>query len=554
MDTLWSAAGGILGGVGTFLVGMILLTEGLKTAAGDQLRKILQRSAGRPWTALLSGVAVTAAVQSSSATTVTTIGFVSAGLLSFPQALALIFGANLGTTSTGWLVSLIGLKVGVSAFALPVVGVGAFTRLLARGRLSQLGLALAGFGLIFVGIDILQGGMTVLAGHVDPAGFPGPTGWGRVTLVALGVGMTVVLQSSSAAVAMTLTALSTGALTLQQSALMVIGQNIGTTVTAALASIGGSVPARRTALAHILFNVITGGVALTVFPVLLDVATRVSGEGDPAMAIAFFHTSFNLLGVAILFPALGPFSRLVEWLIREKGPILTRHLDASVARMPPVAIEAARRSAMSVARLLFGRCTVLLGNEAPPGYGELDLVVRPARDALVEIRRFFVGVRTSPADSVTHDRHLNVLHALDHLDRFIEPLEDLETTRYLVDGEELARGKRILLPALELEGSGEEALPRLEVMERASAELAELRKEHRAQVLQSTALGALSPDSARREIEAIKRLDRFAYHGWRAVYHLRLAGSVKKEGSGAPAAAGTSASPASEVFEDEGIR
>jgi phosphate:Na+ symporter len=553
LDTLWSAVSGILGGVGTFLIGMVLLTEGLKTAAGDQLREILQRSTGRRWTALLSGVAVTAAVQSSSATTVTTIGFVSAGLLSFPQALAVIFGANLGTTSTGWLVSLIGLKVSVSAFALPLVGVGALMRLLTRGRTSQVGIALAGFGLIFVGIGVLEGGMTALAARVDPTRFPGADGWGRVILVTVGVGMTVVLQSSSAAVAMTLTALSAGALTLEQSALMVIGQNIGTTVTAALASIGGSVPARRTALAHILFNVITGGVALLVFPLLLGFATRVSGGGDAATAVAVFHTSFNLLGVALLFPALGPFSRLVEWCIRERGPILTRHLDASVATVPPIAVEAARRSAMSVARLLFARCAALIGSDAPPARGELDLVIRPARDALVRIRRFFANVRTSPADSVTHDRHLNVLHALDHLDRFIEPLEDLETARYLRDGPDFVRGEQILLAALELEGVGEEALPRLEVIEHAAAELAELRKEHRANVLQGTALGSLSPDAARMEIEAIKRLDRFAYHGWRAVYHLLLADPARKAGSAVPPA-GVSASTEPEVFEDEGIR
>lgn len=552
MDALWGSVAGILGGVGTFLIGMILMTEGLKTAAGDQLRALLQRSAGTRWSALLSGIAVTAAVQSSSATTVTTIGFVSAGLLSFPQAIAVIFGANLGTTSTGWLVSLIGLKVSISAFALPLVGVGALTRLLGRGRVAQIGMAVAGFGLIFVGIDVLQGGMETLAQRVDPSGFPATSGWGYVALVGIGVGMTVVLQSSSAAVALTLTALASGALSLDQAALMVIGQNIGTTVTAALASVGGSVPARRTALAHILFNVITGGVALAVFPLLLDAAVWVAGEGDPAMAIAFFHTGFNVLGVAILFPLLGRFARLVEWCIRETGPILTRHLDPSVARFPPVAVEAGRRSAMAVARLLFGRCVALVGSDAPPAHGELDLVIRPARDALVEIRRFFAAVRTSQTDSAIHDRHLNVLHALDHLDRFIEPLEDLETTRHLLDGTELVRGERILLPALELEGTGEEALPPLEALERASSELAELRREHRADVLRRTALGALSPDTARLEIEAVKRLDRFGYHGWRAVYHLRLAGADRRSATNA-SAVGPSTSPASEVFEDEDV-
>ncbi|MDL5056917.1 Na/Pi symporter [Geitlerinema calcuttense] len=149
----------LAGGIGIFLVGMLLLTDGLKAFAGDSLKKTLVRFTGAPWKAFMSGTIITALVQSSSATTVTVIGFVSAGLLTFPQALGVVFGASLGTTSTGWLVSALGLKVSIGYYVLPLIGVGALMRLLARGRWRVLGMALAGFGLIFVGIESLQAGM-----------------------------------------------------------------------------------------------------------------------------------------------------------------------------------------------------------------------------------------------------------------------------------------------------------------------------------------------------------------------------------------------------------
>ncbi len=515
--------GGILGGIGVFLVGMILLTEGLRAAAGTALRGVLQRFARGPGIALVSGAGFTALVQSSSATTLTTIGFVSAGLLTFPQAVGVIFGANLGTTSTGWLVSLIGFRVNVAAMALPLVGVGALLRLLSRGRRAQLGLAMAGFGLIFVGIEILQVGMEGLAERVDPSTFPGPTLGGRVVLVVLGVVMTVVMQSSSAAVATTLTALNAGTVGVEQAAFLVVGQNVGTTVKAALASIGGSVPVRRTALAHILFNFITGLLALLLLPILLGVSLRLVG-GDPSVGIALFHSSFNLLGVLVLFPVIGGFSRVVERMVPELEPTLTRHLDPAVAQIPPVAVEAARRSAASVSHLLFRRCEVLLRPGASARAAEAsDPVLGSAGEALREIRSFLGNVRTSPEDPDGYDRHLSVLHAVDHLDRFVKGMAGLGEVGWLPVGAEVkARGSE-LSAALTAGGLDELQLPDVERLGRLSTELAELRRRERARVLASTASGATPPEDAWGEIEAVKRLDRLGYHAWRIAHHLKQA-------------------------------
>jgi phosphate:Na+ symporter len=209
----------------------------------------------------------------------TTIGFVSAGLLSFSSALGVIVGANVGTTSTGWIVSLLGFKLNVGQVALPFIGVGALLRLLFDGRRAHLGMALAGFGLIFIGIDVLQEGMGGLAQRIDLSSFPATTLASRLLLILIGAVMTVLLQSSSAAVALTLTALNSQAIDLEQSAYLVIGQNLGTTVTAVLAAVGASVPARRTALGHILFNALTGLLAFVSVRYLLLLVAFLGSTG-----------------------------------------------------------------------------------------------------------------------------------------------------------------------------------------------------------------------------------------------------------------------------------
>jgi phosphate:Na+ symporter len=184
----------LLGGIGLFLLGMVLLTDGLKAFAADALRRWLVRFTGTPFKAFSSGALVTAMVQSSSATTVTVIGFVSAGLLTFPQAVGVVMGASLGTTGTGWIVAVLGLKVSVGFYALPLVGVGAFMRLLARGKLRSFGLALAGFGLIFIGIETLQAGMQGLSGAFNLRILPSSGLWGHVLSMAIGIVLTVIIE------------------------------------------------------------------------------------------------------------------------------------------------------------------------------------------------------------------------------------------------------------------------------------------------------------------------------------------------------------------------
>lgn len=524
----------ILGGIGLFLIGMVLLTEGLKAAAGDDLRAALVRFTGGPVRSLLAGAGATALVQSSSATTLTTIGFVSAGLLTFPQAVGVIFGANLGTTSTGWLVAGFGLKMSILPAALPMVGAGALLRLLGRGRLAQAGLALAGFGLIFVGIDTLQAGMTALADRVTPTTFPGQTLGGRALLVGLGAAMTVVMQSSSAAVATTLTALSTGAIDLSQGAALVIGQNVGTTVTAALAAIGASVPAKRTALAHVLFNFLTAAAAFLLLPGFVPVVQRLLGDAvasNEALALAAFQTGFNLLGVAMLLPLTNRFARLVTRLVPDRGPQLTRYLDRSVTRVAAVAVETAHRTLRDV----FGAALSLTRAEptAPAARQVAGL-----EEALGEVRQFLAEVRSEPESADVPARHVSAIHAVDHLEQILA-LARPSAGRTVAGHDPMLATQRqeaariVELATAWLAGDVPDAAVRTAA---AAEQVRHLVRDARARVIEDAAAGRAPASDALHRLDALRWLDAIGHHVHRVLHHLTgpLAGPAGSPGQTEP--------------------
>ena len=250
----------LLGGLGLFLLGIHHLTEGLKGLAGDSLRRGLQRLASGRFSAVLSGAIFTAIIQSSTAAILTVIGFVSAGLITFPQAVGAIVGATFGTTSTAWLVAIFGFGLRISVAALPMLGIGAFLWLIAKGRTRSLGAILAGFGLLFIGIEYLQTGMEGISWNLDAFG---GTGRGSQWILAgIGIVMSVVMQSSSAAGAATLVALHAGSLTFQQACALIVGQSVGTAATSALVAIGAGLAVRRAALAHIVYNVAVGFIGI----------------------------------------------------------------------------------------------------------------------------------------------------------------------------------------------------------------------------------------------------------------------------------------------------
>ena len=339
---------GFLGGIGLFLLGMRLMTDGLKVAAGGALHGLLQAATQGRFRALAAGAAITALVQSSSAVIFAIIGFVNAGLLTLSQAVGLVFGANLGTTLTSWIVALVGFELKLALFALPSIAVGMALWLARSGRSGALGQALVGFGVFFLGLDTLKTAFAGIEQGLDPAwmaidGIPG------VLLFALiGALLTMLMQSSSAALAVTLTAASQGLLPLPVAGAMVIGANIGTTSTAVFSTLGATAAARRTAIAHVVFNLIAGALALMLLPLMIPIALTISGifgaDNLPATVLALIHTQVNLLGVIVMWPLL---PHLVKWLEGRFGraekadQFLPRHLDDNVLATPRLAIEAA---------------------------------------------------------------------------------------------------------------------------------------------------------------------------------------------------------------------
>ncbi|MCK5194926.1 MAG: Na/Pi cotransporter family protein, partial [Desulfobulbaceae bacterium] len=265
-----SMLGSLVGGIGLFLLGMRMMTDGLKYAAGSSLRNILESSTRTPFLGICTGALLTSLVQSSSAVTVATIGFVNAGLVDLGHAISLIYGSNIGTTMTGWLVSLVGFKINIKIFALPAIGLGMFLRIARpEGRYGALGDVFAGFGLFFVGIDVLKTAFGSLGHDIHIAGLAGEGVLAILLFVGIGFLLTFLMQSSSAAIAIILTAVAGGIVPLYDAAAVVIGANVGTTSTAALSVIGATPNAKRLAGVHVLFNIFTGLGALLALPFLL---------------------------------------------------------------------------------------------------------------------------------------------------------------------------------------------------------------------------------------------------------------------------------------------
>lgn len=356
--------GMIAGGLGLFLLAVGMISDGLKMAAGTALRNMLARSTKTPLKGIFTGITITAIVQSSSAVTVATIGFVNAGLLSLYQSLGVVYGANIGTTMTGWLVAVIGFKIKVELFALPMIGLGMIMRLMRPGsRWGYIGTAIAGFGLFFIGIDFLKTAFEGLASNIDLQSHTVPGVMGVIIYLLIGFMITVLTQSSSAAIAIILTAATGGVIGLESAAALVIGANVGTTSTAGIAVIGATPNAKRVASAHVIFNLLTGLVALIILPllfVLISLAGSALGlEDNPAIILALFHTVFNLLGVLLMWPLT---SRVTEFLLErfkstEEIESKPRYIDSTVIVSPSLALSAIVLELQHVAQLSLNMAT-----------------------------------------------------------------------------------------------------------------------------------------------------------------------------------------------------
>ncbi|MGX5913477.1 Na/Pi cotransporter family protein [Aliidiomarina sp. Khilg15.8] len=492
-----------LGGLGFLLLGMGMMTDGLRSAAGDSLHGILERSTQTRLRALITGFSITALVQSSSAVIVATLGFTNAGMLRLRQAAWVVFGSNVGTTMTAWIVALIGLKIRIDVVALPLIGLGMLLKLFMRSeRWQHVGVALSGFGILFFGLGMLRDAFENIATIVPVAELAALGGWGIVLGVLAGAVLTSIIQSSSAALAIILTASVTGVFTPLLGASLVIGANLGTTSTTLLASIGATPNARRLALVHVSEKVFTGSIALLLLlPMwwLADFIADISG-GNISTALALYHTLFNVLGVALMFVFAERLLRLVErWV---KQPELTsekpRYLDDTVLEVPAMGVGAMHAELKRVFKQLLrrGREVLQVHTDAPTESDDVNTSV------LLKVIEGFsqkLGRTGEMAGSAEH--FLNLNWAMQELTQLRVDLNQLRAREH--EDIELALNVELQSALAQIMGTGQ--LKTLSEEERKAIlqQIKGARKQRRSELLQALEQGEIKAADVTRYLNII---------------------------------------------------
>ena len=409
----------ILGSLGVFLYGMKVMSEGIQRGAGDRMRKVMETMTHNRFTAVLTGAFTTGLLQSSSATTVMVVSFVNAGLLTLVESIGIIMGANLGTTLTAWIIALVG-KFSIAKIAIPIIGVGLPFFFVGKDRWRSFGESLIGFGLLFFGLGLLKNSVPDVKGMLGSTdaeivaqaeavlGFvKGLSGYGYGSLLIfllIGIVLTLVVQSSSAAMAITVTLAINGWIGFHESAAIVLGENIGTTVTAWLASLGANVGARRAARAHFLFNVLGVTWMLIAFYPFTGFVEWLAAQlpeslrtdriaTDMGFTLAIFHSLFNLLNICILVGFVPLIAKLVTRWVQEPPPsprrrlkfISQSRLDVGELNMPEA--EEAIRELSGLTLEMFDGCMRVFDN--------------PNHDLSSEVER--LKQLEDDADVLTHD-------------------------------------------------------------------------------------------------------------------------------------------------------
>jgi phosphate:Na+ symporter len=322
----------LIGSLGLFLYGMKIMSEALQKAAGSRMRQILASMTSNRFKGVLTGFLITSAIQSSSATTVMIVSFVNAGLLSLIESIGVIMGANVGTTVTAWIISILGFNMKISVLSLPLIGIG-FPFLFARNAKTKYwGEFIIGFAFLFMGLEFLKGSVPDIRSHPEILSFLQNytnLGFGSTLIfIFLGTLLTVIVQSSSATMALTLVMCNNGWIPFEIAAAMVLGENLGTTITANLAALVGNVSSKRAARAHFIFNMI-GVIWIVAFlPLFLKAIAAImvsAGMNSPfettssiPIGLSIFHSSFNILNVILLIGMARVIERVVIWMVPQK--------------------------------------------------------------------------------------------------------------------------------------------------------------------------------------------------------------------------------------------
>jgi len=355
----------IAAGIAIFLFGMLFLEEGFKKFSGGILETVLQKSTDNLYKSLSFGVITTSIMQSSSLVSVLSISFLGAGLISLTQGIGIIFGANLGTTTGAWLVAGLGLKVNIASYAMPMLVFGIVFILQKRHALKGIGYILAGLGFLFLGIHYMKEGFEAFRDTIDLASLSIEGIKGLFIFAAIGIVATVIMQSSHATLVLIITALSAQQISYENALALAIGANVGTTITAILGAMSSNVDGKRLAGAHLIFNLVTGLIALfLIHQLIISVEYIASFVGiandDYTLKLALFHTIFNLIGIVVMIPFIDHLVRYLQTYIKEEAqgveelkPLKASFLNESVLEFPTTAMSALYQESFALYQRIF---------------------------------------------------------------------------------------------------------------------------------------------------------------------------------------------------------
>lgn len=340
----------VIAGVAIFLIGMVFMEDGFKIFSGGILEKILQVSTDTLPKAISTGIVVTSIMQSSSLISVIIISFLSAELMTLSGAVGVIFGSNIGSTSTAWIVSYLGLEVNIALYAMPMIIFGTVFNFSSIKGYQGAGKILIGLGFVFLGIDYMKEGFEVLQSKLDLSKYALEGYYGAMVYILFGIVATIIMHSSAAAMALTITALATNQIIFINGIELAIGANIGTTITAIMGSISSNANGKRVAAAHFIFNVVSAVLTIIFlyqlmdFTIYLGLKMGIAGD-DYGMMLALYHTVINILGVVIAYPFTNQFVKYLETLFVEDNNLALKplYLDNVVINVPDAAIEAVKK-------------------------------------------------------------------------------------------------------------------------------------------------------------------------------------------------------------------
>ena len=423
-----------LAGLGIFLLAMVLLETALEFLAGRSFKKFLRRHTHHPLKAMLSGIGITAILQSSSVVSLMVLAFVGAGIIELKNAIGIIIGSNLGTTLTGWVVAYFGFSFNIESFALPFLAFGGLSMVFfpKKEKLYHIGQLFVGFGFLFLGLDYMKSSINQFAQNFDISPF---IEWSAYWFFLIGFVLTAIIQSSSAAMVITLSALSANMIEMDAAAAMVIGSDLGTTITVLFGGIKGTPAKKRVALSHFLFNFIIDLLALAALYPLLYLITQVLNFTNPLLTLVAFHSTFNLLGIILFLPFLAIFARFLERRFHTNDEVVAKFITQVPAEVPEAGIEALTKEVRHLLERIFTLNTAIL--QLPnlnfikiDGLKNIEeLSVREQYEAIKElegeITEYFIDVQNKRLDSEDSIRLQQLAKAIRYAMTGVKSIKDI---------------------------------------------------------------------------------------------------------------------------------